>query len=281
MNETRQLTVCMLLLFSLTLQAKGMESSAIEDRADGLDTGAVALKADGDDGDVGTAELAFEKGRPSLREMVSQSDVVFRGTVEDIRYRLSEPARPGQAKIPYTYVTYSVDEVMHGEINGSQATLRFIGGYDEETETFLESSVAPLFDLDDEDILFVSGNNERLTPLVGNRSGRLCVIGDQVYTENGRAITVEEGSRLKIGDRYDLDEVLSTTVTGPGVGMKLHRRGGPDTVDGPSKSVTAKAFTQQIRELGVKSRAGKIFVNADPTEKLLGPDMTPAPPPNP
>ena len=61
-----------------------------------------------------------------LAELVADSDLVFRGTVQDIEYVLSEPGGPEQTRVPYTFITYRVDDVLHGEQPGVFLTLRFI-----------------------------------------------------------------------------------------------------------------------------------------------------------
>jgi len=89
--------------------------------------------------------------RLDIGEMANQSDLVFRGTVVNIDYRESE-ARGDQAPLPYTFVTYAVEEVLFGQYQESELTLRFLGGITERGEILTNTS-APKIDLGDEDIL--------------------------------------------------------------------------------------------------------------------------------
>ena len=211
-----------------------------------------------------------------LREMVSQAELVFRGTVEDIQYELSEPGGPEGRRVPYTFVTYFVDEVVHGQVDGNRATLRFLGGLNHENMRYMAASNAPQFDVGDEDILFVAGNGQQMCPLVGNHRGRLRVIADRLYTEHGREVSLGKGGKLEIGPRHGLEEVLSTRVRSQIGTKEFRRKVKADTVDGPSKSARPGELIRQMRELKVQARPGKAFANADPRGALSAPDMRPA-----
>ncbi|HMV68044.1 MAG TPA: hypothetical protein PKA64_14450 [Myxococcota bacterium] len=72
----------------------------------------------------------------------------------------------------------------------------------------------PKFDLGDRDVLFVTHNGEWACPLVGGANGRLRVIGDVVYTDDGRPFTMDDEGRLGLGYPVDLPEVRETTIAG-------------------------------------------------------------------
>ncbi len=54
----------------------------------------------------------------NLREFHQQADLVIEGVVVDVRYVLSEPTGIEDDRIPYTFVTYRVDESFKGEHPG-------------------------------------------------------------------------------------------------------------------------------------------------------------------
>src|SRR5262245_51085667 len=88
---------------------------------------------------VGSAAEAQEGAR-SLAKMTGQADLVFRGVVVRVEYALSSPSEPGEPALPHTFVTYRVDEVLHGKVSGPSLTLRFLGGLDERTGLYLRTS---------------------------------------------------------------------------------------------------------------------------------------------
>jgi len=213
----------------------------------------------------------------NLCDLIQQADLVFRGVVQTIEYKLSDPAGLEQTRVPYTFVTFRVLDVVHGQAPGDTLTLRFIGGLNEERMSYLASSIAPQFDIGDEDLLLVQGNGQRMSPLVGKRSGRLRIIDGQVYTETGRAVHLSENCELEIGAQHRLPDVMLTTVAG-GM-MFLHRTFGARALDGPSDAVWADALVAEAKQLATGVATDRVFASAAIDQPLAGPDMTPAPPP--
>ncbi len=212
-----------------------------------------------------------------LAELVGGSDLVFRGVVLDIEYALSEPGGPEQARIPYTFVTYRVDDVLQGEQPGLLLTLRFIGGFDRESLSYMSASILPQFDLGDEDILFVSGNNHELCPLVGNQDGRLRVIDGRVYSETGRAVTVDADDDLQFGQRFLLPQVMTTSIAGRVFETSFGSDASADL--GLSDAIAADALAALIHPHAAVLAPAGAFEDADPALAIAAPDMTPAPPP--
>ncbi|MGE3166977.1 MAG: hypothetical protein AB7O52_18890 [Planctomycetota bacterium] len=211
--------------------------------------------------------------RFSLEQIVQESDLVFRGVVQDIQYVLSQPGEE-QLRVPFTFVTYRVTDVLRGSA-GSTVTLQFIGGVDPRDSRLMSSSITPRIDLGDEDILFVQGNTKRQCPLVGDIQGRFRVVNGQVYTEMGNSIVLTEAGTAALGPQYRLPEVETLNVLGREfrVGMD------PATLELPSNAVDALALSTRILRLAESMEPAPEFDNADPTVAIAAPDMKPAAPP--
>ena len=160
---------------------------------------------------AGSAAAHGPTGHRDLDQMSARADLVFKGRVVDVDYRLSEPG-PEQPALPHTFVTYAVDEVIQGQSDGKTLTLRFLGGRGEGAR-FMRVSGYPLFDLGDEDLLFVKANTEAPCPLVGCAKGRFRIIEGQVYGEDGRQVLMDEKGRLRPGRRVDLEAVDTHKVS--------------------------------------------------------------------
>lgn len=223
---------------------------------------------------AGTSTVLACSSERSLETLAGDADLVFRGEIQDIRYAMSEPGGPEGTRVPHTFVTYRVDDVLRGDNPGLVLTLRFVGGLDQESLRYTTASHVPQFDVGDEDILFVRDNGQSICPLVGHDDGRLRVIGGQLYSETGRAVSLERDGTLLMGDRFRLPEVMSTTVLG-----RVFPRGlGPDLKDGPSDAMTAEALAEAVDRMALPAPAGA-FASADAALPFDGPDMTPAAPP--
>jgi hypothetical protein len=134
-----------------------------------------------------------------LGTAVLQAEFIFHGTVSDIQYRLSDAASPGDVRLPHTFVTYTIEEVLKGTATQNTVTLRFMGGPDEERGKFFGVSDVPLFTVGDQDILFVRKNGTALCPLVRCGEGRFRVVGEQLYSYDGRAVSLDQHGRVLFG----------------------------------------------------------------------------------
>lgn len=221
------------------------------------------------------ASAAPPAQRTTLSGLVGASDLVFEGQVNRIEYALSDPSGAEKTRTPYTFVTYRVDRVFFGSLDTQEITLRFIGGLDPQSMRYMSSSITPQFDLGDQDILFVQGNTQNLCPLAGNVDGRYRVIGGQVYTETGRAITLGEDGQVRIGARYALDEWQTTNVEG-----RIFTATADDSTKPlPSTAASADALRFMLTAESNGKRPVNAFVNAFADMPFPGPDMTPAAPP--
>lgn len=215
-------------------------------------------------------------GPLTLPEMLAQSDLAFLGRVERIEYAFSEPASPELVRIPYTFVTYRVEEVFVGAAQGGTVTLRFIGGFDSGKMLYMLSSQTPQFDLGDRDILFVHGNTKKLCPLVRNADGRLRIIEGKVYSETGSSVILDDIGWLRYGKTFRFPEVQDTTVNGlTFTTLKL----GPKALEPPGDGAGVMELRVLLRTMARGITAAKAFMNADARLPFKGPNMSPGPPP--
>lgn len=212
---------------------------------------------------------------PHLETMVEDSDLVFRGVVQEIEYVHSEPAGPDGVRLPHTFVTYSVSDVFRGQTDGATVTLRFIGGVTSGGAHMMSSSIVPLFDVGDEDLLLVRGNGHRLSPLVRSDEGRIRIINGRCYTELGQSITVSEDGILRFGRHHGFNEVLTHEVDG----VVQHRVPGKRRSEQRTTASHVETIVERILDAGEVVQPAARFESADPLVPFEGPDMTPAPPP--
>jgi hypothetical protein len=144
--------------------------------------------------------------------MLKRADLVFEGVVERVEYAFSDPQGGTHPRIPHTFVTYRIEDVIRGDVQGDTITLRFIGGRGDEAK-FLMASELPLFDVGDRDVLLVSGNTESGCPLVGCANGRFRVIQGHVFNDEGQAVELDSAGKLALGAYYDLSEVMTHKVS--------------------------------------------------------------------
>ena len=110
---------------------------------------------------------------PTFDQLVSQAQVIFQGTVTDVR---SQWAGEGGQRHIVTFVTFKVEDTLKGTA-GATYSIRLLGGtVDGET---MEVTDTPKFKVGDRDILFVENNGSQFVPLVGIMNGRFRIQPDQ------------------------------------------------------------------------------------------------------
>lgn len=220
-------------------------------------------------------------GSPKLKSYADGADFVFRGVVENVRYKLSNPSGPEGVQLPYTFVTFRVDSVMKGTASDHTVTLRFLGGLDERTGSFMSSDQTPLFDVGDDDILFATRSGGSLSSLVRNKAGRFRVIDNQIYTDEGQEVSVGSDSIVRAGKRHEFPEV-QTNLVGEHV-MSFLGHAAKEASDSPSKAIAVEAFSlaieQTMEQSGSARSAAAAFTGADPNAAIQGPVMTSVAPP--
>jgi hypothetical protein len=134
---------------------------------------------------IGCSALATTVIPPSFDELVSRAEVIFQGTVTDVR---SQWVGEGGQRHINSYVTFKVEDAIKGK-PGAQITLQMLGGT-VGSET-MEVTDAPKFKVGDRDILFVENNGTQFVPLVGIMHGRFRVKKDEAGRD---AAFTNEGS---------------------------------------------------------------------------------------
>lgn len=151
--------------------------------------------------DDDTRDAAFE----AARTMADRAEAVFTGQVTNISHALSEPD-PDGVRLPFTLVTWEVDDAIKGVSSRQSYTARFLGG--PLGDAILEVSEIPEFDVGDVDMVFIADNGRSGCPLVGGAEGRL-----QIERASGRA----DGVSRRVPDRH-WAEALAAHLHDAGVG---------------------------------------------------------------
>ncbi|MDD2724927.1 MAG: hypothetical protein PHH59_13005 [Methylovulum sp.] len=160
--------------------------------------------------------FATQVDRVTLDEAISEAGLIFQGTVTKIESRIASDMGSNYEKEFYAFVTFRVDRLIKGQIEGGGATftLPFIScvvfDYKKQmarleqqptmnpTEAVIEQQPAmteqlgegmvcmvsgmPRFMIGDSDILFVHGNYAyAMNPLVGWWQGRFSIVNNKIY----------------------------------------------------------------------------------------------------
>src|SRR5437868_14117127 len=116
---------------------------------------------------------------PTFDQLVQQAELVFQGTVTDVKSVWE--GQGGQRHIE-TYVTFQIGENVKGDA-GASYTIRMLGGKVGEDALVVEG--APKFEVGDREILFVEHNYDQFVLLVGIDHGRFHVQSDQATGQIG------------------------------------------------------------------------------------------------
>lgn len=154
--------------------------------------------------------------RTSSRWLVKNSDLIFRGVVTGVQYRVSDVIVPNQdIPVPHTFVTFRIDRVFKGRsATQGNITIRLQGGLDAVADEILQISGVPLFDVGETVVLFVRGNTRRLCPVQGWNRGRFRIVGGYVYTEFGQEVWITANNEFVMGPSHPLPEVVNRSVNG-------------------------------------------------------------------
>jgi hypothetical protein len=125
---------------------------------------------------------------PTFEQLVQQAELIFQGTVTDVR---SVWEGEGAQRHIDTYVTFQIDDNVKGNTTSSY-TIRMLGGtVGDET---MEVTDSPKFTVGDREVLFVEHNNDQFVPLVGINHGHFRVQREEqtghdiIMTGEGEAV---------------------------------------------------------------------------------------------
>jgi hypothetical protein len=126
---------------------------------------------------------------PTFDQLVSQAEVIFQGTVTDLR---PQWMGEGAERHIVTFVTFQIDDPIKGEPNQSYTIRMFGGTLDGQT---IQVTDAPIFKIGDRDILFVEHNGTQFVPLVGIMHGRF-----RIQSEAGGRESVAKDNGAPVAD---------------------------------------------------------------------------------
>lgn len=99
-------------------------------------------------------------------ELADQADLIFTGTAVQ-----EETAPTKDGRFPFTFITFTVGDVLKGRVQGKQITLRFDGGV--LGDRGVEVDGMPRFAQGESYLLFVRGNGSVSCPVLGWWQGQL------------------------------------------------------------------------------------------------------------
>jgi len=166
------------------------------------------------------AAFATTVTAPDFDSLVSQADYVVRTVVKSVN---SEWQVEGANRSIVTKIELTVSEVIKGD-PPSPLVLEILGGTIGNTTMAVDG--VPKFKVGDEDILFIHGNGQQFSPLVGLMYGRYPIVRDSVSGEE--IVLRSNGIPL-----YDTNEV-SQPMTPGAAQIAAH-------------PLTATAFADKIR----------------------------------
>lgn len=119
-----------------------------------------------------------------LQNLVQRADLIFKGELIEKSEGLSNEG------IPYTFVTYQVDQVIAGKYPDQTITLKFVGG------TFangnrLSATNTPEVSVGEQSILMVQKSNDTGCDFVDCEHGRFILQGGKIIAANQSALVVD------------------------------------------------------------------------------------------
>jgi hypothetical protein len=141
---------------------------------------------------------------PSFDQLVRQAELIFQGTVTDVR---SQWIGEGAQRHIVSYITFTVEDGIKGDAGQSYAIRMYGGTVGEDS---MGISDAPVFKVGDREILFVENNGTQVVPLVGLMYGRFHLERDQTGLE---IVTRNSGEPLHSVDQLGREMESGVSVT--------------------------------------------------------------------
>lgn len=208
-------------------------------------------------------------------DLLLQADLVFSGKVVSVEYKDSADG------LPHTFVTYDVDQVISGRPDGSQVTLRFLGGRQQKGEVvrYLEVSETPEFQVGDTDVLFASKNNSSICPLAKCTSGRFRNLDGVLASDDGRAIIEKTDSSYAISAAVIAQDTERKGDVGHGANALASVAREPVSPVVPATAVKTEQFIADLREQAREVASARadtpIFVSASIKDEFKAAAMAP------
>ena len=139
---------------------------------------------------------------PTFDQLVNQAELIFQGTVTDLR---PQWMGEGAERHIVTFVTFQIDDPIKGALNQSYTIRMFGGTLDGQT---MEATDTPRFKMGDRDILFVEHNGTQFIPLVGIMHGRFRI---QSETGGRESVSKDNGAPVSDPAKLGLDEKAAAT----------------------------------------------------------------------
>ena len=185
-----------------------------------------------------------------IRDFVRNSEFVFKGLVEQIDYRISEPVTiidpetglpdfADGSNLPHAFVRLFIERIYKGKAPegptggppDTHVTLRLVGGPShDDPGAVLFVDTYPFFDLGDRSVLFVQRNEFKPCPLYRGGYGRLWILpdpdvtggSDLIYNNYGHELVFVAGSsvppespdEVAFGPFHNLEPINTHTVGG-------------------------------------------------------------------
>lgn len=145
--------------------------------------------------------------------LLRRAELVFDGVVTSVQYRNSDVNSDQTNSLPFTFVTFAVNEVFKGQLQGTNFCLRLIGGSDGQGNILKVGGVVD-FDVGQRGVILVNGNGRLVNPLVGQERGRFRLVNGAMCTNRGREVHWRPDGTLGFGPRRNLEEVLFQALHG-------------------------------------------------------------------
>ena len=139
---------------------------------------------------------------PTFDQLVNQAELIFQGTVTDLR---PQWMGEGAERHIVTFVTFRIDDPLKGALSENYTIRMFGGTLDGQT---MEVTDCPRFKIGDRDILFVEHNGAQFVPLVGIMHGRFRI---QNASEGRETVTKDNGAPVSDPAKLGLDERAAVT----------------------------------------------------------------------
>lgn len=194
-----------------------------------------------------------------VRTWADASDAVVLGTVTAIDYRTSLPQSDG-TRLPFTFVTLTIERAWSGATAGDSLTLRLAGGPTSDGGLILNSE-QPIFQMGDRDVLFVSGNDVGAVPFYKGSFSRLRLIDGAAYDNEGDGMQLSATGELGRGDWHELPSLNVVDIGGHLLEQNPDRLESPTVAPALSEPGLLAALDDQLQ--GLADRAP--VASADPS----------------